>query len=80
LDGLVEKASHWRKALAWIAEAGDAGVVIFEDVRHGHLQDRLRAKGFNVVGGSAFGDRLENEYPSAVGRLFKIEGSVMLRS
>ena len=61
LDGLVEKASDWRKALAWIAEAGDARVVIFEDVRHGHLQDRLRAKGFNVVGGSAFGDRLEND-------------------
>ena len=61
MDGLVEKASDWRKALAWIAEAGDARVVIFEDVRHGHLQDRLRAKGFNVVGGSAFGDPLEND-------------------
>jgi phosphoribosylamine--glycine ligase len=61
LDGLVEKTSGWRKALAWIAEAGDAGVVIFEDVRHGRVQDRLRAKGLNVVGGSAFGDRLEND-------------------
>ena len=61
LDGIVEKASDWRKALEWIKEAGNHGIVIFEDVLHGRLQDRLRARGFNVIGGSAFGDRLEND-------------------
>ena len=61
LDGLVPKTSDWRGSLDWIAEADDAGIIIFEGVGHGRIQDRLRARGFNVVGGSAFGDRLEND-------------------
>ncbi len=63
LDGLVPKICDWRSELSWIAEAGKQGVIIFEDVSkdRGRLQDELRAKGFNVVGGSAFGDRLEND-------------------
>ena len=63
LAGMVEHVADWRNALDWIKSAGLEGMLLFENVAHGsgELQDALRADGFNVVGGSAFGDRLEND-------------------
>src|SRR3954447_9382375 len=63
LAGMVEQVPDWREALAWIKSAGREGILLFENVAHGSgaLQDALRAEGLHVVGGSAFGDRLENE-------------------
>jgi phosphoribosylamine--glycine ligase len=61
MDGLVPRAADWQSELEWIREAGRDGLIIFEAVGFGQLQDALRGKGFNVVGGSAFGDRLEND-------------------
>ena len=63
LAGMVEHVPDWRAALPWIKVAGRDGMLLFENVAHGSgaLQDALRADGFNIVGGSAFGDRLEND-------------------
>lgn len=63
LEGLVPKVADWRAELPWIRAAGDNGVILFESVSEGlgGLQDSLRADGFRVVGGSAYGDRLEND-------------------
>lgn len=63
LAGLVERAADWRAELDWIRASGDAGIILFENVaeNRGELQDELRAQGFAVVGGSAYGDRLEND-------------------
>jgi phosphoribosylamine--glycine ligase len=63
LKGIVPQTTDWRGELGWIAEAGADGIVLFENVAggRGELQDELRAQGFNVVGGSAYGDRLEND-------------------
>src|SRR5438045_1633484 len=63
LAGMVTHVSDWRNELDWIRQAGDEGIILFENVseKRGHLQDQLRRDGFNVVGGSAYGDRLENE-------------------
>ncbi len=63
LAGLVEHTADWRSELPWLREAGDEGVILVENVagQRGALQDELRLDGFNVIGGSAYGDRLEND-------------------
>jgi phosphoribosylamine---glycine ligase len=61
LEGLVPRVGAWEPELGWIRAAGDDGLVLFEDVKHGAVQDDLRREGFHVIGGSALGDRLEND-------------------
>jgi phosphoribosylamine--glycine ligase len=61
MAGLVPRTGDWRAELSWVREAGQEGLVIFEGVGSGVLQDELRADCFNVIGGSGFGDRLECE-------------------
>ena len=61
MAGMVRRSANWRADLPWIREAGDEGLILFEAVGFGELQDQLRANGYNVIGGSAFGDRLESD-------------------
>ncbi|MBA3453394.1 MAG: phosphoribosylamine--glycine ligase [Deltaproteobacteria bacterium] len=59
LAGLVELVESWEATLPWIREAGQDGLILFEDAGRGELQDRLRRDGYHVVGGSGLGDQLE---------------------
>ena len=63
LAGMIEQVADWRAELDWIRAGGDEAAILFESVSEGFgtLQDDLRAKGFHVIGGSGFGDRLEND-------------------
>jgi phosphoribosylamine--glycine ligase len=63
MAGLVEHTPSWKNELDWVKAAGEQGIILFENVAQarGALQDKLRKDGFHVVGGSAYGDRLEND-------------------
>jgi phosphoribosylamine--glycine ligase len=63
LAGMVPRTADWRGELDWIRQAGEDGIILFENVSHdrGALQEELRRDGYQVVGGSAYGDRLEND-------------------
>jgi phosphoribosylamine---glycine ligase len=61
MAGMVPRTADWRAELPWIREAGSEGFILFEAIGFGALQDELRRDGFNVVGGSALGDRLEED-------------------
>jgi phosphoribosylamine--glycine ligase len=71
LAGLVSHVWDWEAELEWIKEFGDRGIILFENAaeHRGRLQDELRAKGFHVIGGSEFGDKLENDRAFAMGVL-----------
>jgi phosphoribosylamine--glycine ligase len=59
--GMIRRTGDWRAELAWIGEAGAEGLIVCETAGFGAQADALRREGFHVVGGSAFGDRLEND-------------------
>lgn len=61
MAGLVTRCEDWRAELDWVRAAGDDGVVVFETACHGLWQDQLRRDGFHVIGGSAWGDRVETD-------------------
>ena len=61
MAGMLSKTADWRSELDWVREAGQESIILFEAVGFGHVQDELRGQGFNVIGGSAVGDRLETD-------------------
>lgn len=56
--GLVEKTSDWKSELAWV---GKDGLIVFDDVGYGLVQDSLRKEGYTIFGGCAAGDKLEQD-------------------
>lgn len=57
--GIVPRCADLARGLDWVRAAGAHGLLIFEGANQGALQDQLRADGFRVIGGCAWGDRLE---------------------
>jgi phosphoribosylamine--glycine ligase len=58
LTNIVKKTKDWRSELSWV---GKDGVIVFDDVGYGFVQDSLRNEGYSVFGGSAKGDMLEQD-------------------
>jgi phosphoribosylamine---glycine ligase len=59
--GMLHFTADWQAELGWLKEAGDEGIALFESAVKGEVQDSLRRDGFQVIGGSALGDRLEGD-------------------
>lgn len=55
--GMLTFTDDWERELEWARD----GILIFEDIGWGATQDALRKRGFQVIGGSALGDRLETD-------------------
>lgn len=56
LDGLVNKTNNWKSELTWV---GKDGLIIFDDVGYGKEQEKLRNRGYLVVGAGIKGELLE---------------------
>jgi phosphoribosylamine--glycine ligase len=61
MRGMLCFTNDWRQELDWIRAAGSDGMILIETASLGETIDELRRDGFNVIGGSALGDRLEND-------------------
>src|ERR1700710_2462440 len=59
LGGMIQRTGDWRRELDWVRQGN--GIILFEAADWGELQDSLRRDGFNVIGGSAAGDRMESD-------------------
>ncbi|MCB4809808.1 phosphoribosylamine--glycine ligase [Methylovorus menthalis] len=59
--GLLQFTDDWQAELGWVRAAGEDGCIVFESATKGEWQDALRRDGFHVIGGSAYGDRLEGD-------------------
>lgn len=57
--GMLNFTPDWRSELDWIKQAGCDAIILFESATKGIIQDSLRRDGYQVIGGSAFGDMLE---------------------
>jgi len=70
LDGMLKRSHAWRDELAWVRSAPDRGILLFEGAGFGDAQDELRRQGYDVIGSSAVGDRLEldRSYGQAIAR------------
>ena len=54
-DGFVDKIDDWQSNIDW------ADVIVFDDVGFGETADKLRKQGKAVIGGSVYGDKLEDD-------------------
>lgn len=55
---LVTKTDDWERELDWVGK-GKNGLIVFDDVGYGKIQDNLRKEGYSVFGGCKLGDDLE---------------------
>ena len=62
LAGFVTRVEHWRDELAWVREAGDEGILLFENVGgRGQVQDACVAMDSMSSAAAPTGSKLESD-------------------
>ncbi|MEY2664545.1 MAG: hypothetical protein RIT04_353 [Candidatus Parcubacteria bacterium] len=66
-SNIVDKTDDWKNELGWV---GKSGLIVFDDVGYGSIQNKLRKEGYTVFGGSRGAEKLEmdREYGQEVFR------------
>ena len=54
-DGFVDKVDDWQANIDW------ADVIVFDDIGYGEIADKMRKQGKAVIGGSVYGDKIEDD-------------------
>lgn len=57
-ENLIPKINSWEEELGWV---GREGLIVFDDVGYGKIQDDLRQDGYTVFGGSEMGEKIETD-------------------
>ena len=57
LNGILEKVSDWRQELNWV---GKGGLIVFDNIGYGKVQDELKSAGYSVIGGCEEADKIEH--------------------
>jgi phosphoribosylamine---glycine ligase len=73
---IVDKTNNWKNELDWV---GKNGLIIFDNVGYGKIQDLLRKKGYSVFGSSNLGDKLEShrEYCQNLFEKYGMKATIM---
>ena len=71
-SNMVPKISNWKRELKWVKKDG---LIIFDDIGFGTIQDKLRKMGYSVFGGSKLGDLLEinRQWSQSILKKYKIK-------
>lgn len=70
-SGILDKVDDWKKHVDW------ADVIVFDDIGFGNIADSLRASGKNVIGGSKYTDKLEEDREFGQNEMQKVGMSVL---
>ncbi len=57
-DNIIPRVNDWKDELTWVRKDG---LIVFDEIGYGKIQDKLRKDGYTVFGGCEISDKLEED-------------------